>query len=74
MWPHLLASFFYLHNMIFGAFPGAVNGVAWSLEIEIQFYVLVPMLALLFAISDPRLRRAGIVVIMLCAGLLTNLG
>jgi hypothetical protein len=29
MWPHLLASFFYLHNLIFGAFAGAVNGLAW---------------------------------------------
>lgn len=72
MWPHLLASFFYLHNLVFGAFAGAVNGVAWSLEVEIQFYLLVPLLALLFAIADARLRRTVILGIMLAAGLLTN--
>jgi len=72
MAPHLLASFAYLHNVIFGAFAGAVNPAAWSLEVEIQFYLLVPLLALLFAIADARLRRTTIVVIMLCSGLLTN--
>jgi len=72
MAPHLLASFFYLHNVIYGAFAGAVNGVAWSLEIEIQFYVLVPLLALLFAISDARLRRTIVITLMLASGMLTN--
>jgi peptidoglycan/LPS O-acetylase OafA/YrhL len=72
MAPHLLASSVYMHNMIFGAFPGAVNGVAWSLEIEVQFCVLVPLLALLFTISDARVRRAVILVVMLVAGLLSN--
>jgi peptidoglycan/LPS O-acetylase OafA/YrhL len=72
MMPHLLASSVYQHNMIFGAFPGAVNGVAWSLEIEVQFYVLVPLLALLFAIGDARVRRAVILVVMLVAGFLSD--
>jgi peptidoglycan/LPS O-acetylase OafA/YrhL len=70
--PHLLASFAYLHNMIYGAFPGAVNTVAWSLEVEVQFYVLVPLLTILFAISDSRLRRTMILILMLVAGLLSN--
>jgi peptidoglycan/LPS O-acetylase OafA/YrhL len=72
MAPHLLASSIYMHNLIFGAFPGAVNGVAWSLEIEVQFYVLVPLLALLFSISQARARRAIIAAVMLLAGLLSN--
>ena len=72
MTPHLLASSVYMHNLIFGAFPGAVNGVAWSLEVEVQFYVLVPLLALLFAISATRVRRAVIVTLMLVSGLLSN--
>jgi peptidoglycan/LPS O-acetylase OafA/YrhL len=70
--PHLLASFAYLHNMIYGAFPGAVNGVAWSLEIEVQFYLLVPLLTIVFGITHPMVRRATILVLMLCAGLLSN--
>jgi len=73
MAPHLLASSVYMHNLIFGAFPGAVNGVAWSLEIEVQFYVLVPLLALLFAIGNPRIRRTVVLLVMLLAGFLSNL-
>ena len=45
--PHYLASFFYLHNIIFESFP-VLNPVFWSLEIEIQFYVLAPLFALVF--------------------------
>jgi peptidoglycan/LPS O-acetylase OafA/YrhL len=71
MAPHLLASFFYLHNLIYGAFVNPVNGVAWSLEVEIQFYVLVPVLAMLFTIAQPVLRRAVILTIMLGAALLS---
>ncbi len=72
MAPHLLASFIYMHNLIFGAFPGAVNGVAWSLEIEIQFYVLVPFLSLLFSIPNARVRRSTMLAAMLVAGFLSN--
>lgn len=70
--PHLLASSAYLHNMIYGAFPGAVNPVAWSLEIEIQFYLLVPLVAVVFAISNSLVRRIVLLALMLCAGLLSN--
>jgi len=72
MAPHLAASSVYMHNLIFGAFPGAVNGVAWSLEVEVQFYCLVPLLALLFAISNAWARRAVILIVMLIAGVLSN--
>jgi peptidoglycan/LPS O-acetylase OafA/YrhL len=64
LFPHLAASLFYLHNLIYG-FPSPAIGVAWSLEIEVQFYVLVPLLALLFAIKNPRLRRLCLVVLTL---------
>lgn len=72
MAPHLAASSVYLHNLIFGGFPGAVNTVAWSLEVEVQFYVLVPLLSMLFAIADKRLRRGVILCVMLVAGVLSN--
>jgi peptidoglycan/LPS O-acetylase OafA/YrhL len=71
MAPHLLASFFYLHNLLYGGFVNAVNTVAWSLEVEVQFYILVPALAALFAIARPTLRRAVILLLMLAAGLLS---
>src|SRR5579872_335717 len=54
--PHLLASLVYLHNVIYGM-PSRVIGVAWSLEIEVQFYLLVPLLTLLFAVRNRLLRR-----------------
>jgi len=72
MAPHLAASSVYLHNLIFGGFPGAVNTVAWSLEVEVQFYVLVPLLSMLFAIADARMRRGVILAVMLVAGFLSN--
>jgi peptidoglycan/LPS O-acetylase OafA/YrhL len=72
MAPHLLASFVYLHNLIFGGFVGAVNSVAWSLEVEVQFYVLAPLLSLLFAIHNVQIRRGLILATMLVTGFLSN--
>ena len=37
-----LASFFYLHGIIFNSMP-KLNPPAWSLEIEFQFYILAPL-------------------------------
>jgi peptidoglycan/LPS O-acetylase OafA/YrhL len=64
LYPHLAASLFYLHNLIFGS-PSPAIGVAWSLEIEVQFYLLVPLLTLLFAIQKRWLRRLSLVTIIL---------
>ena len=72
MLPHLAAHMAYLHNFIYGAFVGPVNGVAWSLEVEVQFYTLVPILSLVFAIANPRLRRSAILVAMAVIGIATN--
>jgi len=65
-YPHLAASLFYLHSLIYGAFSPAM-GVAWSLEIEVQFYLLVPLLTLLFTIKGRTLRRSAMVVLMIAA-------
>jgi peptidoglycan/LPS O-acetylase OafA/YrhL len=62
--PHLAASLAYLHNVIYGT-QSTVLGVAWSLEIEVQFYLLVPLLTLVFAIRSARLRRSVLVGITL---------
>jgi len=59
--PHFLATLFYVHSAIYAALS-TINPVAWSLEIEIQFYVLVPVLVYVFAIRDKRLRRTVLVV------------
>lgn len=49
--PHLLASAVYLHNFIYGSIS-TVLPVAWSLEIEVQFYILAPLFCLVFLIRN----------------------
>ncbi|MGH9512921.1 MAG: acyltransferase family protein [Terriglobales bacterium] len=60
LFPHLAASLFYLHGLVYGSFSPVI-GVGWSLEIEIQFYLLVPLLTSLFMIHSRRARRAAMV-------------
>lgn len=55
--PHLFASAFYVHNATYGA-VNVINPVMWSLEIEVAFYLAMPLLALFFAVSDPWRRRS----------------
>src|SRR5438105_10591955 len=54
--PHFLASVFYIHNIVY-AEPSRINQVAWTLEIEVQFYILAPVLTLLFRIDRAMVRR-----------------
>ncbi|HEX8830257.1 MAG TPA: acyltransferase, partial [Longimicrobium sp.] len=63
--PHLAASLGYVHTLVYGR-ESLVNSVAWSLEVEIQFYLLAPLLAAaLFRIHRPALRRTAIVALAL---------
>lgn len=64
--PSLLASLIYQHNLIFGR-ESLVNVVAWSLEVEIQFYILTPLLVQVFRIPGKMLRRG--LIIAVCLGL-----
>lgn len=49
--PHLLASLVHLDNVLY-AMPSTVNVVACSLEVEVQFYVLAPLMALVFVVPN----------------------
>lgn len=69
MVPHLLASIFYLHNIAYRT-PSVINGVTWSLEIEIQFYILAPLLSLLFRIGEAWLRRTVFLLSIALVGVL----
>lgn len=64
--PNLIASIFYVHNVAFGG-PSVINFVAWSLEIEIQFYILAPVLATVFLIQKPAGRRMVLFSLLLLA-------
>ena len=50
----------YLRTALFGNEPWAFF-ISWSLEIEVQFYLLVPLLASVFAIRSTVARRAVLV-------------
>lgn len=69
MVPHLLASILYQHNLAYRT-PSAINGVTWSLEVEIQFYILAPLIALLFRISNPTARRLIFLALIAVCGIL----
>lgn len=43
----LLASLFYVHGLVFGR-PSELNPPTWSLELEIQFYLMAPLLIYVF--------------------------
>ncbi|MDD5544854.1 MAG: acyltransferase [Acidobacteriia bacterium] len=53
---HLAASIFYLHNQIYGN-GSWINYVAWSLEIECQFYLLAPLIVSIFKMKSLWKRR-----------------
>lgn len=52
-----IASITYTHLIVFPKDLPLLNCVAWSLEIEIQFYVLLPLLAKLFIIKNKTYRK-----------------
>lgn len=66
--PHLAASIFYLHGLIYRQ-ESTISFVTWSLEIEVQFYLLAPLLGLLYTIRRTPLRRAVLLMLLFTGGL-----
>jgi peptidoglycan/LPS O-acetylase OafA/YrhL len=62
--PHLLASLFYVHNIAYPDILPVINPVAWSLEIEIQFYIMMPLLAHVFSLQK-KARRGLLLFIII---------
>jgi peptidoglycan/LPS O-acetylase OafA/YrhL len=65
--PHLGASSVYMHNIIYNS-SSSVLGVAWSLEVEVQFYILAPFLCFIFLIKHRLLRRILLILLILLSG------
>lgn len=63
--PHLLASLVYLHNPIYDS-NSWILPVAWTLETEIQFYLIAPLLAQLYRINN-RKWRWGMQILLILA-------
>jgi peptidoglycan/LPS O-acetylase OafA/YrhL len=70
---HYLASIFYLHALIYGE-PSWINGIAWTLEIEIQFYLLMPLIAQLFRIRRSGVRRIVFTILAVSTSLFSQYG
>ena len=59
----MLATMTYTHNWVYGQLS-LINGVAWSLEIEVQFYILAPILLRAYFRNTQSLRRVVLGVVM----------
>ncbi len=66
------ASLIYSHNIIYNELP-LLNGSAWSLEIEIQFYFLAPLLGCLFSIRSRVVRYITIILLILAFSIFNHL-
>lgn len=68
---HLLASLFYVHNLVYNQYS-TINPPAWSLEVEVQFYILAPILASVFLIRSAALRRIVLAAAILVGAILSS--
>lgn len=55
LWQSLVASLTYSHSLLFGEHP-RLNPPTWSLEREVQFYILAPLILSVYG----RIRRSGV--------------
>jgi peptidoglycan/LPS O-acetylase OafA/YrhL len=67
--PHFLASLIYCHTLIYDHEP-IVHGPSWSLEVEVQFYLLAPLFAMLFFRGHRFLRYICFLAVIIGAGFL----
>jgi peptidoglycan/LPS O-acetylase OafA/YrhL len=56
---HFLASAFYVHNAVYNHIS-TINPVAWTLEIEIQYYLIFPLFAITLFFKNHLLRRCSL--------------
>ncbi|MCS5491094.1 acyltransferase family protein [Algoriphagus limi] len=61
---HFFATITYSHQLFYGDYS-IINPVAWSLEVEIQYYLIAPFLAkFYFDIRNLTVRRVGLVYVI----------
>jgi len=60
----LISSIFYVHNIVYPNTYPKILAVAWSLEVEVQFYILAPILGLIFKFKNGIKRKS--ILLSLC--------
>ena len=68
LWPHFLASTTYTHGFFYGT-RSLINGVSWSLEVEVEFYILAPIFGLVYRLRSRSARYSMYVLVALLAEL-----
>ncbi|WP_175416191.1 acyltransferase family protein [Aggregatimonas sangjinii] len=71
LWERFLSSFFYLHNLVHESYS-YILPPAWSLELEIQFYLLMPLFLYLFKAFKFKYWRPIVYAILLVVALNLN--
>jgi peptidoglycan/LPS O-acetylase OafA/YrhL len=68
----LLGSFFYAHDLLWGAFP-RLFPPGWTLEVEVQFYILAPLLFWIwFRLKNARVRFVFALTVLFAGSLLST--
>lgn len=67
LFSHYLASFFYVHNIVYDPMLPLINGVLWTFELQMQFYFIAPLIAMLYKLS-PLVRRLCFVFLIVFLG------
>jgi peptidoglycan/LPS O-acetylase OafA/YrhL len=65
--PHAWATASYQHSLIYGKWS-SISGVTWSLEVEIQFYLLAPFAMQIYRLRHTALRRSLLLACILLIG------
>lgn len=69
--PHYAAGLIYAHAFFFNGEMNPILHVAWTLELEVQFYLMVPLLCRVFALGRAA-RRTLLVVAIVAVDLLAK--
>jgi peptidoglycan/LPS O-acetylase OafA/YrhL len=64
--PHFIASALYIHNFVYQE-ASTILPLAWSLEVEVQFYLIAPLVCTIFLLTNKYARR-GLMILIIVAG------
>src|SRR4051794_4782019 len=61
---HFVASAFYVHNVIYNHIS-TINPVAWTLEIEVQYYLIAPLIAIALFFKNDVVRTISLLLLFI---------